>query len=135
MRSCSFSLDTDFGRRRDLESGVVVVVVVVVVGVVDATILASDVSISIPSMEISEDDDGESKVSELNKLIRKVRQSPSELGSIASSSSFSYSSEFSSGEDDDIMNNLHLHVADGDVEEEIMVAEKAFDGRHCCRNA
>lgn len=131
MRRCSFSLDTDLGRRRDLESGVVVVADVVE----DATILASDVSISIPSMEISEDDDDgdESKVSELAKFILKVRQSPSELGSIDSSSSLSYSSEFSLGEDDDIMNNLH--AADGDEEEEIMVAAKAFDGRHRCRNA
>ena len=138
MRSCSFSSDTDLGRRSDLEDGVVVVDDAV--EVVDAMILASDVSISIPSMENSEEDDNdgdESKLSELAKFILKVRQSPSELGSIDSSSSLSYSSEFSLGEDDDIMNNnLYLHVADeDDEEEEMMVEAKAFDGRNCCRNA
>jgi hypothetical protein len=142
VRSCSFSSDTDLGRRSDLDGGVIVVVDDDDDEVVDAMILASDVSISIPSMENSEedDDDGdESKLSELAKFILKVRQSPSELGSIDSSSSLSYSSEFSFGEDDDIMNNnlYDLHVADedDDEEEEMMVEAKAFDGRNCCRNA
>ena len=140
MRSCSFSSDTDLGRRSDLEGGVIVDDDDDAVEVVDAMILASDVSISIPSMENSEEDDNdgdESKLSELAKFILKVRQSPSELGSIDSSSSLSYSSEFSLGEDDDIMNNnLYLHVADeDDEEEEMMVEAKAVDGRNCCRNA
>ena len=89
MRSCSFSSDTDFGRRLDIgkddndDDDV---------SVVDAMVVGLDVSISIPSMEEDaavDDVSDERRVSELAKFILKVRQSPRELGSIDSSSSVS----------------------------------------------
>ena len=89
MRSCSFSSDTDFGRRLDFgkddndDDDV---------SVVDAMVVGLDVSISIPSMEADaavDDVSDERRVSELAKFILKVRQSPRELGSIDSSSSVS----------------------------------------------
>ncbi len=82
MRSCSLASDTDLGRRdlgRDDDGDD---------NVVDAIVVASGVSISIPSMETSVPVDADDRrVSELAKFIRKVRQSPSEFGSIDSSSS------------------------------------------------